>query len=80
MESIINEIKMKAATMEVYAEILEHLDGRIKWYQHPEKVIREETGEEVETGRMLDDEGEYAAAHLRAYRDAIKAIKKLAGV
>ena len=24
MEDIINEIKMKAATMEVYAEILEH--------------------------------------------------------
>lgn len=80
MEDIINEIKMKAATMEVYAEILDHLASRVKWYQHEEKAIREETGEEVETGRMLDDEGDYAAAHLRAYREAIKAVKKLAGV
>lgn len=80
MEDIINEIKMKAATMEVYAEILEHLDGRVKWYQHKETIVNEETGEETETGRMVDDEGEYAAANLRAYREAIKAIKKLAGV
>jgi hypothetical protein len=80
MESIINEIKMKAATMEVYAEILDILANRVKWYQHPETIVNEETGEETETGRMLDDEGEYAAAHLRAYREAIKAVKKLAGV
>lgn len=80
MEDIINEIKLKAAAMEVYADILEYLDGRVKWYQHEEVIVREETGEEVKTGKWLDDEGEYAAAHLRAYRETIKAVKKLAGV
>lgn len=80
MEDIINEIKMKAATMEVYAEILDILASREKWYQHKETIIDPETGEEKETGRMIDDESDYDKAHLRAYREAIKAIKKLAGV
>ena len=80
MEDIINEIKMKAATMEVYAEILDILSSRVKWYQHNETIVDEETGETKETGRVLDDEGEYAESHLRAYREAIKAVKKLAGV
>ena len=80
MEDIISEIKMKASMMEDYADILEYLGNRVRWYQHPETIVDEETGEEKETGRMVDDEGEYAAAHLRAYREAIKAIKKLAGV
>lgn len=80
MEDIINEIKIRGAMMDTYADIMEYLASRVKWYQHPETIVNEETGEETETGRMLDDEGEYAAAHLRAYREAIKAIKKLAGV
>lgn len=80
MEDIINEIKIRGAMMDTYADILDYLAGRVKWYQHEETIVNEETGEETKTGRMVDDSGEYAEAHLRAYRETIKAVKKLAGV
>ena len=34
MEEIINNIKEKAALLEAYADVLETLNGQIRYYQH----------------------------------------------
>lgn len=69
MEDIINSIKEKAALLEAYADVLETLNGQIRYYQH-----------ETESGEVVDDEGSYSKSRLAAYREAIKSVKKLAGV
>jgi len=69
MEEIINNIKEKAALLEAYADVLETLNSQIRYYQH-----------ENESGEVVDDEGSYSKSRLAAYREAIKAVKKLAGV
>lgn len=64
------EIRKKARELEAFADILEMIEDRIKWYQHTDE----------QTGELVDDTGEYNTAHLSALRTTAKAVKKLAGV
>ena len=69
-ETAIAAIKKKADMMNAYADVLENLKSQESWHMHTDE----------ETGERVDDEGEYAENHLTAIRNAIAAIKKLAGV
>lgn len=69
-ETAINAIKEKSAMLEGYAEVLGNLKACESWYTH----------EDEETGEIVDDEGDYAKYRLIAVRNAIAAVKKLAGV
>ena len=69
MEDIINSIKEKAELLGAYAEVLSTLNHQIPYYQH-----------EDDNGNLVDDEGAWSKARLAAYRETIKAVRKLAGV
>ncbi len=70
MEDIINSIKEKAALLEAYADVLDTLNKNIRYYQH----------EDEDTGEIVDDTDDWSKARLAAYRETMKAVKKLAGV
>ena len=70
MEETINAIKAKACILEGYADVLETLEKNVKWYQHTDD----------ETGELVDDTEPWSIGRLTAYRNAIAAVKKLAGV
>ena len=81
MEKLMNEIRAKAELLNAYAEVLKTLDDRMRWYQHTEK---DENGDQITDADgnpiWIDDDGDYAKAYLSAYRETIKAVRKLAGV
>ena len=64
------EIMRRAKMLEAYAEVMEMLEDRVRWYQHTDD----------ETGEVLDDDGTYAETNLQALRETMKAVRKLAGV
>lgn len=70
MEETINSIKEKAAMLEGYGDVLENLAKNLRYYQH----------EDEETGAMVDDTDTWSRGRANAYRSAIEAVKKLAGV
>lgn len=70
MEETINNLKAKAALLEGFGDVIETLYKNVRYYQH----------EDPETGKMVDDDDTWSAGRVRAYREAIEAVKKLAGV
>jgi len=65
-----NEIRERARELEAFAELLQELQNRERWYMT----------EDEETGELIDDDSDYARANLKAIRATMKAIYKLAGV
>lgn len=70
MEETINSIKERAATLEGFGDVLENLYKNLRYYQH----------EDEETGEVVDDNDMWSKGRAQAYRSAIEAVKKLAGV
>ena len=70
MEETINSIKEKAAMLEGYGDVLENLAKNLRYYQH----------EDPDTGALVDDDDMWSRGRALAYRSAIEAVKKLAGV
>ena len=81
MEKLMNEIKAKAAMLEAYADVIKTLDDRCRWYQHTKEDENGDTITDADGNAVwYDDEYESAKAYLAAYRETIKAVRKLAGV
>ena len=64
------ELLKKARKLEAFAEIIDLLENNIKYYQHVDD----------ETGELVDDTGEWSEAHLAAYRETLKAVRKIVGL
>ena len=64
------EIKIKAAEIEIYADIMDMLSARKKWYQHVDET----------TGEYVADDSDDARQHLAAFQKVEQKILKLAGV
>ncbi len=75
------EIQEKINMLQGYAEVLDCLESKIKWYQH---VKTDENGENMvdSDGNYIyeDDEYESSKYALKALRETMKAVKKLAGI
>lgn len=80
MEKTIVDLREKSALLNAYAELLEELKRKEKWYQHKKVTHIPETGEEVELEEWEDDDGEYSAANLKAIRSIAVMIRKAAGI
>jgi len=63
------EMKNRVNMINAYAEIVEWIERNERYYQT-----------ESDDGVLCDNDDEYSAATLAAYRTAISAIKKLAGI
>lgn len=69
MENEIKAVRVRAAVMGCYADMLDTLKSKMTWYQ----TFNDETQ------KWEDDDNEDARINLEAIREAAKAIRKLAG-
>lgn len=64
-------IEAKCNELRAYGEIIEMIESRIRWYQH-------EDDENPEV--LIDDEGDWSAANLKALREVLAKVEKMANI